>query len=1008
MQKSTLVKIIFIALFISNFSFEASAQVVINEGSNRNFSSISDEDGEYPDWIEIYNTGTDTIDLYNYSLTDDITLPAKWTFPHINLLAGEYKTVFCSGKDRKPISGFINVINTGAFSPSVGWNTHTFTTPFYWDGISNILINTCSFSSTGYITNSVFNQSTTSFPSTVVAFQDGSPAACSLGYGTVVNQRPNMQLNGVAIGNGTIQNCNTCYPAPYGNWYWGAKNQMLILASELTASGLTAGNITSLGFDVASTDPVNYDYIDINMKLVSTPAISSSFVPVDPNNNQHTNFKITGNGGELIYLFSPTLVLEDSLFVNCTNLDNSIGSFPDASATIALFQAATPTATNNLSIPYSGYLLAPTYDVASGFYFNAQTVTIDNPNTIPSTIHYTLNGDDPTDSSALYSGPITVFYSCVLKARAFASGTLPSPIVVSSYFFGVNHETPILSVVTDHNNIYGATGIFDNWWSDWQKPAYVEYFDSTHQLIFSQPSGIQMDGGAGGSRSNPQHSFRVELANDVLGGDAINYKVIPDRPNRTKYSNFYLRNGSNQYLAFPYKDACQVKSMCGETNNYYSAWRPVSVYVNGGYFGLYELREKFDDEYFKTLEGANSTTTEILSLSYWYGQVLRALSGSVDSFYSSYSSYVNLNTSDTGFWNQADHYFDMKYYEDYIIGQSWMGNVDWPGNNIKIYRSDKTNERWRFCTVDLELAMGPNSWTDCTFDHINYLLTQDPNNPYINIWLKGIQNNRFRDYFINRFADVMNTAYKFNNLSAIENNFFSGTVLEMQNEYARWGDPANIPGQMNNFYNNHLVFLDQLSQRSNIVRNQIQANAGLPQQVDLTLDVFPAGAGKIHISTIEPDTYPWEGIYFDGLPVKIEAIANAGFHFINWGNNPLLTNILNPVFLDTLSINAVNFTAYFDVNVSAPLVADESREFSLYPNPAKNELYISNNKNENYTGATYEIVDLNGRIILNGKLNETAPQTLIDIRSLAASAYLLRIRDVKDIPQQFRFVKTND
>ncbi len=52
---------------------------------------------------------------------------------------GEYRTVFCSGKDRKPVSGFINVMNTGVYNPHAGWNTHTFTTPFYWDGISNIL-----------------------------------------------------------------------------------------------------------------------------------------------------------------------------------------------------------------------------------------------------------------------------------------------------------------------------------------------------------------------------------------------------------------------------------------------------------------------------------------------------------------------------------------------------------------------------------------------------------------------------------------------------------------------------------------------------------------------------------------------------------------------------------------------------------------------------------------------------------------------------------------------------
>ena len=141
----------------------SAAQVVINEGSNMNYSSIPDENGDYPDWIELYNSGGTTFNLLNYRLTDDNSDPDKWVFPDVDLAPGEYKVIFCSGKDRKPISGFINVKNTGVYTPVNGWNTHTFTTPFYWDGISNILINTCSYSSAGYTTNSVFKQTATSF-----------------------------------------------------------------------------------------------------------------------------------------------------------------------------------------------------------------------------------------------------------------------------------------------------------------------------------------------------------------------------------------------------------------------------------------------------------------------------------------------------------------------------------------------------------------------------------------------------------------------------------------------------------------------------------------------------------------------------------------------------------------------------------------------------------------------------------------------------------------------------
>jgi len=987
------------------------AQVVINEGSNMNYSSIADENGEYPDWVELYNAGSDTVSLLNYSLSDKPNNPTKWIFPNIKLPPGGFKTVFCSGKDRRPISGFINVINTGYYVPSVGWNTHEFASPFFWDGFSNILINTCSYNSTGYTTNSVFNQTATDFRSTLFNVLDGSPASCTAGYGSRAFQRPNMKLNGVAVGTGTVQNSPTDYPAPYGNWYWGARHQMLILASELTEAGLLAGDITSLAFDVVSTDPNTfYDYVDISMKLVSVTELPSAFETVDTNNFLHTNFKISSSG-EVIYLFSPSQFPLSSLFINCSDLDNSRGSFPDGTLDYFLFQHATPSSTNNLSMPYSDYLLAPVFTVPSGFYESPVSVSINNPNVSPSAIYYTTDGSEPTISSQFYTGePINISSSLVLKAKAFAFDILPGPNAVSSYFFDVNHTTPVLSVVTANENLYGENGIFDNWMFDWEKTSYVEYFDSTHNLIFSQRAGIQIDGGWGGARYNPQHSFRVELDDPVLGDGPIYYPMIPDKPGRMKYSKFYLRNGSNQYLVFPHKDACQVSSMGAGLNNYYSAWRPISVYINGSYFGLYELREKLDLEYFGILDGADPEQTDILSISAWYGGVLRAVEGSVDDFYDDYSAFTILNPADTAFWNQADQYFDLTYYNDYIIGESWMGNTDWPWNNVKIYRSDKTNFRWRFCLIDQELAMDPNGWTDCFYDHIAYMKNYDPGNPYINVWLRGIQNDRFRNYFINRFADVMNTTYKNDVIISRENRMYNQTVVEMPAEYTRWGDPNNIQGQMTAFTNNHLEFQLQLATRTSQVRNHIMSNFGLPNQVGLTLNVNPEGAGKIRISTITPETYPWQGVYFNGLPVKIEAIAAEGFTFLNWANNGLISDTLNAVFLDTLNTSNIfdlSFDAYFYDIYTSTSKLEKSDDFSLFPNPANNTLFLRSNKHFG-SNLNYQIINIEGQIVGEGKLAEGNKEAAIGIQSIPPSVYLLRLRNSKEVIKQLRFIKMRE
>lgn len=150
--------------------------------------------------------------------------------------------------------------------------------------------------------------------------------------------------------------------------------------------------------------------------------------------------------------------------MNAGNLDNSNGSFPDSSTTIVLFANGTPSASNNNAVPYGGYLAPPTFSIPAGLYDSPFSVSINNPNGNDTDIHFTLDGSDPTTTSTLYTGePVEIYYANVLKARAFSDTLLPSVITVSSYLLGVDHVTPVLSVVTDQSNLYGATGIFDNW-----------------------------------------------------------------------------------------------------------------------------------------------------------------------------------------------------------------------------------------------------------------------------------------------------------------------------------------------------------------------------------------------------------------------------------------------------------------------------------------------------------------------------------------------------------------
>lgn len=1000
MKKIILLYLLVVSLFTQN----AWSQIIINEGSNKNYSILPDEDGEFEDWIEIFNAGNTPIDLFGYSLSDNNDEPGLWTFPHDVLAPGEFRVVYCSEKNRFATEPFTDVMLDQGFIPQVGWNEHLFTTPFVWDGVSNVVINVCSYVASGYTENSIFNLSQTDFNSSIFNYVDGSDASCGFNTGQISNVRPNIKINGIVIGDGDLQNATTSYPAPYGNWYFSARNQFLFKASELIAAGITPGNIESIAFDVSYTIPTQYDYVFLSLNNVGIDEFSGNFMN-EMGYQYHTNFKINTNG-ENIYLFSPTDEIVSQLNVDAESIDLSIGRLPNGSSNIGLFLNPTPNGSNNGNQQYSEFALPPVFSVNSGVFQNVLNVTLFNANTGSSQIRYTLDGSDPTTNSTLYDGTaIQIFQTSVVKARCFKAGLLPSEIKSASYLLGINHTTPILSLITDIDNLYGPNGNFTNYNNDWLKSAHVQYFDETpqHNLLFSQATGMIQDGGAGGSRYHPQHSFRLELDHGTVGGNTVNYPLIPNKPERNQFSKIYLRNGSNQFQVLPHKDAMQVEMMCGPTNNYHSGWRPVSVYINGGYFGLYELREKFDSQFFEEYDNADPSSIEILSLSYFYGSILRAVEGSVDSYYESYENWNNINTNNPSYIELMNSYFDVNYYIDYIIGETWMGNADWPQNNIKIYRSNATNNAWRFCIQDLELALNPNGWTDCYHGSIERLINESPNNIFTNIWLNSMENNRFHDLFINRYADLMNSAYLNDSLVDIADQFFEETIIEMPRQFARWGDPNNVTGQMNDYINNNESFKADLLCRSEQVRNEIENIYNLPKQVNLELDVFPVGAGKIRINSIVPESYPWEGIYFDGIPVKMTAIANEGFVFSNWNDNSIISNVLNPVINDTLEFLTNSFTAFFTPDETG-ISNVNSNELFVSPNPAEQFIEVAL-KNIPKSNCSFEIINLEGKIIERTTWTSGVQKMKIDLSDLSEGMYLIRISDGINHSFTKRFVK---
>ncbi|MBP5738577.1 MAG: lamin tail domain-containing protein, partial [Abditibacteriota bacterium] len=180
------------------------------------------------------------------------------------------------------------------------------------------------------------------------------------------------------------------------------------------------------------------------------------------------------SAGEPVVLTMPDGTTVDSWEAVQIDEEMSYGRKPNGSTTLGFFDAPTPGATNNNSQQYAGKLKTPLFLKSRGFYTAGFNLTLMNT-TSGSTIRYTLDGSEPTESSTAYSGPIAIsapsnaddVKMTVVRVKVFKDGYLPSPIMTHSYLVGSGvfsrYNIPVVSLSTDIDNITGPNGIYTNY-----------------------------------------------------------------------------------------------------------------------------------------------------------------------------------------------------------------------------------------------------------------------------------------------------------------------------------------------------------------------------------------------------------------------------------------------------------------------------------------------------------------------------------------------------------------
>ncbi|MBN1509467.1 MAG: lamin tail domain-containing protein [Sedimentisphaerales bacterium] len=387
----------------------------------------------------------------------------------------------------------------------------------------------------------------------------------------------------------------------------------------------------------------------------------------------HASFSLRATGEEIGLFDVDGVTLVDSVSFGEQFVDVSYGRYPDGAADWTFMGWPTPGDTN-ISI-YAGAVAPPQLSHARGLCDAAFSLELTTP-TVGATIYYRLDGGDPTTQTGRvpvgtkYTGPILISRTTCVRASAIKAGWMPSPTVTATYIFldtaihqpalpsgfpsswgstRVDYEMdpdvvssplyastikndlvtiPSVSIAIANDDFFGAQkGIYANTQAhgiEWEKRASIEWIDPVKGDDFQVNAGLRVHGSQyGRTASVAKHSLRILFKNEY-GPAVLEYPLFEDS-DVDRFDNLVLR-GIWNYSWFGDSTACGgmgtshadylrdlfARDTVRDLGRLSPRGRPVHLYINGLYWGLYILSERPDDGFAAEHMGANKEDYDVL------------------------------------------------------------------------------------------------------------------------------------------------------------------------------------------------------------------------------------------------------------------------------------------------------------------------------------------------------------------------------------------------------------
>ena len=655
-----------------------------------------------------------------------------------------------------------------------------------------------------------------------------------------------------------------------------------------------------------SDDPNNLTKFKLNIDAGAVPAKGFKNIWFDHNKDKSSqvDFKLSYDG-ETIYLsdYDGGLITSQD-FPNAV-ARTSYARTTDGGPSWGLTAEPTPERSNATSKFAVGRLDAPVVDKDAQLFTSPFTVSVNIPS--GTTLRYTTDGTTPTLSNGYTSqtGLFNVSSTTTYRFRLFKDGVLPSEVVTRSYIFrDRDYVLPVISIVTDRDNIYGdSLGILVqgvngrtgngystpcNWNMDWDRPVNFEYITADGKMVINQE--VDMSACGGWSRAYSPHSFKLKADKIYEGKNFYDYPIFEAKP-YLKHKTLQVRNGGNDTGARIKDAALQEIVRTSGIDVDGQAYQPAVHFINGKYVSMLNIREPNNKHFVYANYGYDSDEVDMFEMS--PDSAYCQMTGTDESFRKWYDLSDNAESADT--YEEICKMVDIDEYINYMAIELYLGSTDWGRNNVKGYRPRFEDGKFRFVLFDLDFAFNTNS----PFTNFENMQIYTFNKIYdtgeqltteieiVTIFLNMLENETFRKKFIDTYCLVAGSVFEPERCKEIITRMAERTYSTLKLEGQ---DPYNTATPMINSLSTRQQTL--ISALKNYWRFDL---SGVEEQiVKISSNIDEA---RITLNDMIVPTSKFDGSLFGDITLKASAPAN--YKFVGWKG---------------LSNNATNENVIFDKN----------------------------------------------------------------------------------------------